>query len=316
MDIVELLRKKVSALQPGPYSPGLRAVLLHVETAFKHLARGQATADDTAFTDAIYRTNQAFEGSIKEAYRVLAGRDPAHKKPAQIEDYLEREKIFRPRVLAQFTNYRREWRNPSAHDYQLDFDESEAFLAIVAVTAFAVLLIDQIDERAAFNRAIAKAESAPASPPRPMDSMTSDLLTITSEALKFYVENLAGDTTPHSEAQVTGSVHGFLTSAFPNFQVMTESSSRMTADTPMWRPDLLVVRGNDAVVIEVRRRLPYSGHEHAVDRLMEFMGRGPWQMAVLLFLPTDPDSEMDVIRVAGEDTRVHVLIPKLPNKKS
>ena len=90
MDLVDTLRTKIDVLGDGDYLPGLRAVLLHIETAFRHLSRGQATDDDTAFTDAIYRTNQAFEGSVKEAYRVLAGHDPAKKRPYEIESYLER----------------------------------------------------------------------------------------------------------------------------------------------------------------------------------------------------------------------------------
>jgi hypothetical protein len=85
MDLADTLRKKIGVLEDGEYVPGLKAVLLHIETAFRHLSRGQETDDDTAFTDAIYRTNQAFEGSIKEAYRVLAAQDPAKKRPFDIE---------------------------------------------------------------------------------------------------------------------------------------------------------------------------------------------------------------------------------------
>jgi hypothetical protein len=65
MDFVDTLRKKIEVLEDGEYVPGLKAVLLHIETAFRHLSRGQDADDETAFTDAIYRTNQAFEGSVK-----------------------------------------------------------------------------------------------------------------------------------------------------------------------------------------------------------------------------------------------------------
>ena len=137
MNLVETLQKKIEVLGAGEYVPGLRAVLMHIETAFKHLSRGQRTDDQAAFTDAIYRTNQAFEGSIKEAYRVLAGQDPTKTRPFDIENYLEKNSVFRTRVLNQISSYRKEWRNPSTHDYKLDFDESEAFLAIVSVSALA-----------------------------------------------------------------------------------------------------------------------------------------------------------------------------------
>jgi len=123
---------------------------LSIEVAHRHLARGQAQNDETAFTDAIYRTNQAFEGSIKEAYRVLASKEPANKTPFQIEQYLQKHGVLRERVLTQFTRYRTEWRNPSTHDYKLDFDEDEAFLAIVSVSAFVKVLVDQIIEALAY----------------------------------------------------------------------------------------------------------------------------------------------------------------------
>ncbi len=65
MNLIEVLRHRVESLPPGEYLIGLRAVLQHIVVAAKHLARGQRSGDDTAFTDAIYRKNQAFEGSLK-----------------------------------------------------------------------------------------------------------------------------------------------------------------------------------------------------------------------------------------------------------
>ena len=119
MDLVDTLRSKIDRLSDGNHTTGLQSILSHIEVAFRHLNRGQSVNDESAFTDVIYRCNQAFEGSIKEAYRVLTNQDPQRTTPFQIETYLENEQIFRDRVLAQFTNYRKEWRNPSTHDYNL-----------------------------------------------------------------------------------------------------------------------------------------------------------------------------------------------------
>jgi hypothetical protein len=149
MDLLVLIRTKIDTLPDGPHLNGLRSVLTHIEAAYKHLTRGQG-GDESAFTDAIYRTNQAFEGSIKEAYRVLANKTPEKMKPHEIEQYLEGNEVFRDRILAQFTNYRTVWRNPSTHNYNLDFDEDEAFLAAVSVSAFTKLLVDSIAERLSF----------------------------------------------------------------------------------------------------------------------------------------------------------------------
>lgn len=87
MNLLEILRSRIGDLAGGDYTAGLNAVAQHIEVAGRHLDRGRETGDNTSFTDAIYRTNQAFEGSLKEAYRVLADRDSASKSPFEIETY-------------------------------------------------------------------------------------------------------------------------------------------------------------------------------------------------------------------------------------
>jgi len=138
LDLFEILRQKIAAVPEGDHLVGLKAVQLHIETAIRHYTRGQAEQDATAFTDSVYRCNQAFEGSIKEAYRVLAGQDPENETPYKIEDYLAGNSVLRERVLSQFRNYRTDWRNPSTHNYKLDFDDDEALFAMTSVSVFAI----------------------------------------------------------------------------------------------------------------------------------------------------------------------------------
>ena len=99
MNILEIIRRTIEALPDGPHLQGLRSVLRHIEAAYKHFTRAQADGDESFFTDAIYRTNQAFEGSIKEAYRVIEHKDPQRVTPREIEEYFEKHKTFRGRVL-------------------------------------------------------------------------------------------------------------------------------------------------------------------------------------------------------------------------
>ncbi|GDY36273.1 hypothetical protein [Acidovorax sp. NB1] len=300
MDIVELLRKKIATLDDGDYILELRAVQLHIETAFRHLSRGQETSDDTAFTDAIYRTNQAFEGSIKEAYRVLAGQDPARKRPFDIENYLETEGVFRPRVLSQFTNYRTEWRNPSAHDYKLDFDESESFLAIVSVTAFACVLIDQISERLAFEKAKAEAEAQKLAVEQRMASLPPDLLTRTTEAIKeFCSHHVPVQGTPvQTEVQWIGSIHGFLSSALPNATL--QANAPMALGSRHLEADLLVSLGQEHVVIELKQRFRESNHKNALYQVESYMMASGIPNGILLYLPGVP-SELEETEVVSSN---------------
>jgi hypothetical protein len=152
LDIVGILESSISQLPNGEYTLGLHAILRHIRAAIRHLERDSGT-DPDCYTDAIYRTNQAFEGSLKEAYRVLADKDPADRRIFDIESYIIDNKIVRKRVSEQIKRYRQDYRNPSTHDYKLDFDYDEALLAIFSVCGFAKLLVNQISERLAFNLA-------------------------------------------------------------------------------------------------------------------------------------------------------------------
>src|SRR5687768_3826319 len=117
MDINKVIADAISALPEGDFHRGLTAVASHIDVAISHLRQAQTTGQTHLFTDAVYRCNQAYEGSIKEAYRFLTGQDAGKKTTSQIENYLERNKVLRPRVLEQLRRYRREWRNPATHDH-------------------------------------------------------------------------------------------------------------------------------------------------------------------------------------------------------
>ncbi len=253
MDILATLRTKINSTDDGDHSSGLRAVLLHIETGFAHLRRGQDQGDETAFTDAIYRSNQAFEGSVKEAYRVLAEKDPDKKKPYDIEKYLEEKDVLRPRVLSQFTTYRTEWRNPSTHDYKLDFDESEAFVAIMNVTTFACVLIDQISERQSFNKSKAETNSQKAEIEKSVPESGGSLLEVTAALLTEFARQQITETSGESrktEVQITGALCGFLAVAAPSIEVIADF--RIDPARPE-RGDVMLRKGDQNVLIELKR---------------------------------------------------------------
>lgn len=312
MDLIATLQKKIEILDDGEYIPGLKAVLLHIETAFRHLSRGQDTDDDTAFTDAIYRTNQAFEGSIKEAYRVLAGQDPAKKRPFDIENYLEKNHTFRSRVLNQLTTYRTEWRNPSAHDYKLDFDESESFLAIVSVSAFACLLLDQIAERLAFNKAKSEANSNKLEvTAQPVQGTSQDLLLEVGTLLAQYcavhlpTSNSSGKM---NEVQFIGSLHGFLEYIAPELTILTEA---LIEPKRRLRADILISRGEEKVVVELKRH--GRSLQNAIVQVETYLSASGITNGILLFFP-DTQSEMKrvVVDASNGAGKILVLGPELP----
>lgn len=266
MNLLEQLTARIDALPQGAHSLGLRAVLQHVQVAMSHLSRGQKSGDETAFTDAIYRCNQAFEGSLKEAYLVLAGKDPAKLRPYDIENHFQTAKLLRPRVLSQFTTYRTEWRNPSAHDYQLDFDEDEALLAIVSVSVFAIVLVDQIAEKLGF----ISAKEAAVVAPQPV-SVAGSLPDAVVAALRAFVYEPPKQTEDQAATRghEIGALAGYLTATLPGATVETEKILLKGEASPV---DLLVTRGPDRVIIELRRGLLFSlFRQNRMARLAQYM---------------------------------------------
>lgn len=253
MDIFDRLERRIDLLPQGTPRTGLNAVKLHVGTAIKHLTRGEAENDETAFTDAILRCNHAFEGSVKEAFRVLAGSDPTKKTPASIEIFLKEGGVLRPKVLAQFENYRKEWRNPSTHDYLLDFDASEALLAIVSVTVFAVVLCDQIRGKLAFIAAQEQGEHLAAAGENALPWPEQ----VREAVRRFAVQVQTGkipDVSFEDVIDVDEALAGFLSAEWPDRQDVSieEAFHIIYPDGSSNFADILVKSNDGEVVIETR----------------------------------------------------------------
>jgi hypothetical protein len=306
MDILEITRRSIETLPDGPHMEGLQSVLRHIEIAYKHFGRAQADNDETAFTDAIYRTNQAFEGSIKEAYRVLENKDPHKKSPWDIEQYFEKNKVFRERVLSQFTNYRENWRNPSTHDYSLDFDEDEAFLAIVSVSAFAKLLIDQISEKLSF-AAIQKDINSIRTEIDVPKSISEPLV---DRVVKLFLEfsshySHAGAITIETEAQLMGALSGFFTSISPDLKLNTGRIFRENERT--YYTDMEITRGNEIVIVELKRGKHQALAAQGVNQLKHYV-RAAKAAAGVLFLYADKASQYSIKKADTSDLDFPIII--------
>jgi hypothetical protein len=252
MDLQSELSSRVSRLPDGDFMPGLRAVLAHLTAALAHFDRGRSTQDDTAFTDAIYRTNQVFEGSLKEAFRVLTGNDPQRSTPAQIENHLVTQSVLRPRVVDQLTNYRQHWRNPSTHDHRLDFDEDEALLAIASVSVFAIVLVDQIAERLFQQRVAAQAPPSPLPDSgQPLFKRTADALKSLADLLRSFQEGEPGYRPRENE--IVAGLHLLLPQLIPEAKVELDPLLSPEHDE---RADLLVTSGDSHVIVEIKRGNP------------------------------------------------------------
>lgn len=153
MNLLSILKELAREIHRYDESLHLDALITHIERAEILYIQGQKLFDEDYFTDVIYRTNQAFEGSLRFAYSILAEKSEEETnrlRTIDIESYLEKRELLKERVLHHLRNYRREWRNKSTHDYRLFFDESEALFAILNVSAFSYVLLKQIIQKLAF----------------------------------------------------------------------------------------------------------------------------------------------------------------------
>lgn len=285
MDIIATLRRKIEQAGAGDHALGLMAMLAHVEVAYKHLKRGKKDADDSAFTDAVYRTNQAFEGGLKEAYGVLAKKNFDKARIFDIEQFFSKSNVFKKRVLDQFTNYRQEWRNPSTHDHKLDFSESEAFLAIVSVTAFSCLLVDEMALQLARDREEEATKLLARTIKSKFNFAEGDLLGRVTKALKSYftlrsVEELESNSYP----QWLGSVAGFLSAIFPDAEVLSEA--QIGSENRKLVADILVKSGDQSVVVEIKNRINIRTYESMLVQLETLIASAGHRDGIVFYLPT------------------------------
>jgi hypothetical protein len=296
MDILSLIRKKSQILQAHEKFLGLDAVVTHIETAEKYLVRGKDEKDDNFYTDVIYRTNHAFEGILKEAYTVFTEKNDAKVTPFEIENYLANNSTLKQRVKDLFTNYRQEWRNPSTHDYQLFFTEQEAFLAIVSVSAFVNILLDQMIEQVNFKLEKERVKKYAQEIKERIEKYNSrELLDKVTQLLLAFSDELIKSmpATPKNEAELLGMLSGFISSVDKNIQANTQT---IRLGTRIFEPDLSFTSGKENVIIEVKSAHYMKQNKiRAQNQLLSYLRLIPEASnGVLFFVPTEKDAVMVV----------------------
>ena len=298
MDILELIKNKVDSYdQDFPQLRGVRAVITHLEVAEKYLELAKSSKEDHFYTDIIYRTNHVFEGILKEAYLSIEGKSDSKKKPYEIEQYLIDHSLLKERVLDLFTNYRKDWRNPSTHDYQLFFSEQESFLAIVTVSAFVNILLDQIIESISFR---AEKEIVENQKQEIIDSIKNystkgfvdKIVSLTLEFLKGLSK-----TQIKSEAHFIGLLSGYITSIEPDFKIHTEYKVQNGRQSSYI--DIMITHNNEKIIFEIKRGRLYSQSElgktadkNAMEQLIAYMTMTGIRNGILLFTPVNNEDHI------------------------
>jgi hypothetical protein len=279
MDILKEIEQQINSIKKVDNSNYLDSIYTHIDRAEFYYKQGKT--DNNYFNDVIYRSNQAYEGALKESYKVLADKiqeEVLRKSPNEIEKYFETHSVFRDRVLQLFKNYRQEWRNKSTHDYKLFFDESEAFIALTSVTSFVHLLLKQIQEKIAFNEQQKKLETekdsinklksiASAKHKTPLERLTDVILEFSREnGPKIFI-----DSADIREVQIMGLFHAYLASLDGNIHIQREP--KIHAGGIDLRPDFLIKVDNEPIILEFKRMKVTSGSflQATVNQVLTYM---------------------------------------------
>jgi hypothetical protein len=252
LNLIAALNHKISALSVdrADDTGELKSVVGHIEAAFRHLVRGQKENDSSALSDAVYRANLAFDCCIKDAYHLLAGRNPSSKSMADMESYLTSHKIFRSRILKLFTDYRQQWRGLIQERYPQTLSQSDVFIALTTVSSFAFLLTDQINERHAYLESMAQGKTC-----QTVIMPRTDLLSRTVNVVQEFctVHRPYNQQHPeYSEEQLIAALYGFITSAAPELSVFMKGNLPLNHQ---YHAALIIIRGSEKVLFELRQNI-------------------------------------------------------------
>ncbi len=317
MDLLKLLKDKADYFISLDEDQGISSIVSHIEVAERHYTSGKQ-GDDYLFNDVIYRSNQAFEGALKEAYRIITGKIEDKITPYKIEQYFEDNGVLKERVLQLFTNYRKEWRNKSTHDYKLYFSEQEAFLAIVNISAFVNILFDQMLEKTAYDkeREDLKSKSYKVS----NNFSNQNLLEKTIELLKLFSDEISqkysGATIPWiTEVQLIGALTAFINNYAQEIKVFPDYTINVESNKKRYQIDFLLELDNSKLIIEVKNPIRRLGDMIAsgTEQLSQYLAISEAQTGILYIPPLAHSKDMEIVKIekniAGKECTIIQILP-------
>ncbi len=282
------------------------SVMVHIDRAERYYRQAKKQNDEQYYTDVVYRTNQAYEGMLKTAYLFFEGVVECNLNTYQLEEYFEGKQIFNDRVKKSFTFYRKFWRNTSVHDHELFFNRDDAFLAIVNVSAFIYILLNQILEyqSARIAKFLLELENYEADSSK--DTPITDEIII--EQLKQFYEFPKGDAiTGNNMPQIIGAIKGYLEGKLNGIEVITHYKGE---DVLGYQPDIIInYNDNTLLIIEVKNEYTKQKLEFGYRQLKDYLFRSEVKRGVLYFYTDKKDTKYEINREWLHDREIITLKP-------
>ena len=303
MDPFRTLRDRVAASGLQQRCPGVGAVLYSTSSMLRDSfdRRMRRTRVSTSPTRSI-RANHAFEGMLREAFALFTGTDSAGATIQSVENALLKQRVFEPRVIELFKNYRQNWRNPSTHDHMLFFNSVEAFLAILSVSSFAYVLAEQMIERIAFTDTRASLPDG-AVLREGSSARTASPIQLLCDSLTVALNQARAELTGSLESQLLGTVHGILS----RIEGVSEAVLHpiMSREFRGFRPDLLASFRGERFILEVKQgQGPVDQWLQQSERYLRGLGL---RLVVLVFFQAKHPFGFVTSPVAGTDGHMGVI---------
>lgn len=297
MDILKLIKNQIDeALKLDNSLIGLNSVLTHIERAEFLLKRAVETEDEHLFTDVIYRTNHSYEGILKEAYEILTAQNANNKTPYDLESYFLTHSILNERVIELLKNYRQEWRNPSTHDYNLFFTYNEAFLAIMSISSFVHVFMNQVIEKIYYvkEKQAIKSELTIIKKGIENDYDKLNFLEKVKSILTAFAKRNISKTTDEFrvssfETEILGSLTGFIESI--DRKIKIEAEPIIKVENRRLHPDLILEYSKEKLIIELkitrRERSFVMNKQIFEDQLLSYLIHTGITQGILFVLPNE-----------------------------
>jgi hypothetical protein len=297
MDILKLIKNQVDeALKVDNSLIGLNSVLTHIERGEFLLNRAVETEDEHLYTDVIYRTNHSYEGILKEAFEILTTSKAGSKTPYDIENYFLNHSILNERVIELLKNYRQEWRNPSTHDYNLFFTYNEAFLAIMSISSFVHVFMNQIVEKLYYEKEKEAIKSELTKIKKGIendydklafiDKVKSIFIAYAKRNVSKSMEELR---VSRFETEILGSLTGYIESLDKKIKVDAEPIIK--TENRRLHPDLILELSKEKLLVELkitRRERPFMMNKQIFeDQLLSYLIHTQINQGILFILPNE-----------------------------
>lgn len=311
MDVLKLIEAQIENIKKESTSTFLDLIFNHLIRAEIYYSKGKS--DDHFYNDVIYRTNQAFEGALKEAFKVLGNKkdeEISRITTNEIEKYLKNANIFKERVLKLFENYRQEWRNKSTHDYKLILDENEAFLALINVSSFVHLLLRQIQEKLSYEIELKKenTEETISETHKIINRKDYKLVDKVLKLLALFIkeqdnlENLP-------EFEINGKLNAFFEKADERFTIHREF--KYDIGNISIRPDFVIEYDNEKIILEIKRKQREGKFKDDMDQLTSYLTVTGLKNGILFFAASKIENgQLQVIEnnVSAKEMKYNIYI--------